>query len=73
MLKHPLEFNTRKALEVQLGEAPGREIAEAIFRLAARIEQLERSKVDKTLIIPNAENAEKAPSGDEPGPWTARL
>lgn len=52
MLKHPLEFTTRKALEVQLGETPGREIAEVIFQLAARIEQLERSKVDKTFIVP---------------------
>lgn len=52
MIKHPLEFSTRKALEVQLGEAPGREVSEAIRQLAERIEQLERNKVDKTLVVP---------------------
>ena len=58
MLKHPLDFSTRKTLEVQLGETPGREIAEVVFQLAARIEQLERTKVDKTLIVPVASNAD---------------
>jgi hypothetical protein len=52
MLKHPLDFSTRKALEVQLGVTPGREIADVMFQLAARIEQLERTKVDKTMIVP---------------------
>ncbi len=52
MLKHPLDMSTRKTLEVQLGEDTGREISEVIFQLAARIEQLERSKVDKTMIVP---------------------
>jgi hypothetical protein len=52
MLKHPLDFSTRKALEVQLGVTPGKEIAEVVFQLAARIEQLERTKVDKTMIVP---------------------
>ena len=58
MLKHPLDFSTRKALEVQLGEVPGREISEVIFQLAARIEQLERTKVDKTLIVPSSSLAD---------------
>lgn len=61
MIKHPLEFSTRKALEVQLGETPGREVAEVIFRLAARIEQLERTKVDKTMIIPAEMGLDKSP------------
>jgi hypothetical protein len=52
MLKHPLDFNTRKALAVQLGEEPGAEIAELLFKLAARIEHLERTKIDKTYVVP---------------------
>lgn len=62
MIKHPLEFSTRKALEVQLGEAPGREVAEAIRQLAERIEQLERNKVDKTLVVPVGQPTSQATS-----------
>ena len=63
MLKHPLDFTTRKALEVQLGESPGRDIAEVLLRLAARVEQLERMKVDKTMIVPTLEHSARRPSG----------
>jgi hypothetical protein len=52
MLRHPLDFNTRKALCVHLGETAGREIANLIFGLAARVEALERGKVDVTPIVP---------------------
>jgi hypothetical protein len=52
MLKHPLDFNTRKALCVHLGEMAGRQIADLIFDLAERVESLEREKVDVTHIVP---------------------
>jgi hypothetical protein len=51
MLKHPLDFNTRKALCVHLGETAGRELADLIFGLASRVEALERGKVDVTPIV----------------------
>ncbi len=49
-----LSINCRKALTVQLGETAGREIAELIQRLANKVEELEKSKVDVTPIIRNA-------------------
>ncbi len=61
MLKHPLDFNTRKALAVQLGETPGKEIAEVIFQMAARIEHLERIKLDKTFVVPGGPIGATAP------------
>jgi len=51
MLKHPLDFNTRKSLCVHLGEPAGRAIADLVFTLAARVEALERSKVDVMPVI----------------------
>jgi hypothetical protein len=64
MLRHPLDFNTRKALCVHLGETAGREIANLIFGLAARVEALERGKVDVTPIVP--EHRGTAASAYEP-------
>ncbi|MBM4001239.1 MAG: hypothetical protein FJ297_17180 [Planctomycetes bacterium] len=52
MLKHPLDFNTRKTLCVQLGEPAGRAIADLIFQLAMRVDALERGKVDVTPVVP---------------------
>jgi hypothetical protein len=57
MLRHPLNFETRKALCVHLGETVGREIAELVFHLATRIEALERGKVDVTPILPGTGSA----------------
>lgn len=56
MKKSGLSFNTRKALANKLGEAAGQEIADLISHLMARIEQLERNKVDITPVVssPNA-------------------
>src|SRR5262245_20973508 len=51
MLKHPLDFNTRKALCIHLGESAGRAIADLVFNLAARVEAMERNKVDVTRIV----------------------
>jgi hypothetical protein len=52
MLRHPLDYNTRKAFCVHLGEAAGRALAELVFQLASRVEALERGKVDVTPIVP---------------------
>ena len=52
MLKHPLDYNTRKSLCVHLGETAGRAIADLVFQLASRVEALERGKVDVIPIIP---------------------
>lgn len=51
MKKTGLSFNTRKALANKLGDAAGQEIADLISHLVARIEQLERSKVDVTPVV----------------------
>ena len=56
MKKSGLSFNTRKALTNKLGDAAGQEIADLISHLVARIEQLERSKVDVTPVV-NAPSA----------------
>ncbi len=49
-----LSFNTRKSLAVHLGEPAGQEIADLLQRMAARIEALERTKVDVTPIAPGS-------------------
>jgi hypothetical protein len=47
-----LSYNARKALSVHVGEAAGNEIANLIQRMAAQIEELKRSKVNVTPIVP---------------------
>jgi hypothetical protein len=49
-----LSFNTRKALSVQLGDAAGQEVANLLQKLAARVEELERTKVSITPIAPES-------------------
>jgi hypothetical protein len=49
-----LSFNTRKALSVQLGDGAGQEIANLLQKLAARVEELERSKVSVTPVAPES-------------------
>jgi hypothetical protein len=49
-----LSPNTRKALCVHLGENAGNEIAQLIRSLAAQIEELKRTKVNVTQVIPDA-------------------
>jgi hypothetical protein len=51
MKRTGLSFNTRKALANKLGDAAGQEIADLISHLVARIEQLERNKVDITPVV----------------------
>ena len=47
-----LTFNSRKALMNNIGEAAGTEIANLIADMAAEIEDLRRSKVNVTRIVP---------------------
>ena len=47
-----LSYNARKALSVQVGEEAGTEIANLIQRMAAQIEELKRSKVNVTPVVP---------------------
>ncbi|MDA7915372.1 hypothetical protein OAE21_00875 [Rubripirellula sp.] len=48
-----LSYNSRKALIVNIGENAGTEIAELIAQMAAEIEELRRSKVNVTRIVPS--------------------
>ncbi len=47
-----LSYNARKALSVHIGESAGTEIANLLQRMAAQIEELKRSKVTVTPVIP---------------------
>lgn len=47
-----LSYSARKALSVHVGESAGNEIANLIQRMAAQIEELKRSKVNVTPIVP---------------------
>ncbi len=49
-----LSYDARKALSVQVGEEAGTEIANLIQRMAAQIEELKRSKVNVTPVVPGA-------------------
>ena len=52
MKPHGLSYNSRKALMVHIGESAGSEIADLIDRMAAEIEELRRTKVNVTRIVP---------------------
>ncbi|TWU34499.1 hypothetical protein [Novipirellula artificiosorum] len=52
MKKTTLSENSRKALMINIGETAGREIADLITQMAAEIEELRRSKVSVTRIVP---------------------
>ncbi len=47
-----LSFRSRKALTVHVGEAAATDIIDFLDRLAKRVEQLERGKVDVMQIVP---------------------
>jgi hypothetical protein len=47
-----LSYNSRKALMVNIGESAGTEIANLISQMAAEIEELRRTKVNVTRIVP---------------------
>jgi hypothetical protein len=48
-----LSYNSRKALMVNIGEKAGSEIANLIAQMAAEIEELRRTKVNVTKIVPS--------------------
>lgn len=52
MNQNELSYRARKALTVHIGEEAGAEISDLICRLCAEIEQLKRSKVDVTNLVP---------------------
>jgi hypothetical protein len=55
-----LSFNARKALSVHLGERAGQEVADLLQKLIPRVEELERTKVTVTPIVPEAPARSKA-------------
>jgi hypothetical protein len=55
-----LSSNTQKALTVQLGKDAGTEIALLLRRMAAQIDELKRTKVTVTSVVPVAENSDAA-------------
>ncbi len=50
-----LSYNSRKALVVHIGESAGTEIANLIAQMAAEIEELRRTKVSVTKIVPGVQ------------------
>ena len=54
-----LSYQARKALTVHVGEAAGTEIANLLQRMAAQIEELKRSKVNVTPVVPTAKIQEE--------------
>lgn len=59
MSNQGLTFNSRKALMNNIGEAAGTEIANLIAEMAAEIEELRRTKVSITRIVPGDNSALK--------------
>lgn len=49
-----LSYDARKALMVHIGEKAGAEIANLISQMASEIEELRRTKVSVTRIVPGA-------------------
>ncbi len=47
-----LSFETSKALAVHLGQDAGTEISTILRRMAAQIDDLKRSKVEVTSVVP---------------------
>jgi len=47
-----LSFGARKALTVHIGEKAGAEIADLLQQMATEIEELRRTKVSVTRIVP---------------------
>ena len=56
-----LSFRSRKALTVHVGEAAATEIIDFLDRLAERVEQLERGKVDVIQIVPMTSRKKASP------------
>ncbi|MEL6107557.1 MAG: hypothetical protein AAFU85_16070 [Planctomycetota bacterium] len=56
-----LTFNSRKALMNNIGEAAGTELANMLAEMAAEIEELRRSKVNVTRIVPSSRSDSSSP------------
>lgn len=54
-----LSYSARKALAVQVGADAGNEIANLLQRMSAQIEELKRSKVNITPIVPGLRRDEE--------------
>lgn len=52
MSRNELSYRARKALTVHIGEQAGSEIANLIQQMADEIEELRRTKVSVTKIVP---------------------
>lgn len=52
MKSNGLSYNARKALMINIGEAAGTEVANLLSQMAAEIEELRRTKVNVTKIVP---------------------
>jgi len=52
MDQNNLSYRARKALMVHIGEEAGAEIADLISRLVSEVEELRRTKVSVTKIVP---------------------
>ncbi len=50
-----LSYSARKALIVHVGESAGNEIADLLQKMASEIEELRRTKVSITRIVPGSE------------------
>lgn len=52
MKEFGLSYDARKALMVHVGEKAGEEISNLLSQMAAEIEELRRTKVSVTKIVP---------------------
>ncbi|TWT74128.1 hypothetical protein [Allorhodopirellula solitaria] len=48
-----LSFNSRKALTVNIGENAAMELSDLLSQLVSEVEELRRTKVSVTRIVPN--------------------
>ncbi|MCD0459308.1 hypothetical protein [Roseiconus lacunae] len=62
MNRQGLTFNSRKALMNNIGESAGTEIANLISEMASEIDELRRTKVSVTKIVPGAEELQHSQS-----------
>ena len=53
-----LSSNTQKALAVQLGKDAGTEIAMLLRRMAAQIDELKKTKVTVTSVVPVTDHSD---------------
>lgn len=56
-----LSYNGRKALCVHIGDEAGSEITELLQTLIARVEKLEKTKVDIMPIVPMQPSLQTSP------------